>query len=291
MLKQHLHPELQKPYTKDRGLGGEIGKTENLRNIWFVIPPAPLNKAPAGLKTSLLKEAHTVLAGLPRLDSLLNLDRLVLSLLVKREALQSSRIEGTFSTIDQVLTPGELYDKKEKSARASVVGYAHALESAFQRAKKSGVKILTPLLIKKLHKEMMSHDPEYRGRPGVLRSETGVYATIGGLGRPENSTFNPAPPKHVKRTLEKNLSWLRDETLIEMSQAGMAPSLVVRLARGHWHFEAVHPFSDGNGRVGRMLLTLQMVCEGYAPLYLSGYIEAYKQAYYEALKQAQMKLR
>lgn len=57
---------------------------------------------------------------------------------------------------------------------------------------------------------------------------------------------------------------------IEMSQAGMAPSLVVRLARNHWHFEAVHPFSDGNGRVGRMLMTLQMVCEGYAPLYLSG---------------------
>lgn len=290
MRKSDLHSLLQKPYTKGQGFGGEVGKTENLKSIWFVVPPPPTDKVPSGLKTSLLKEAHVVLSNLPKLESLSNLDRLVLSLLIKREALQSSRIEGTFSTIDQVLTPGELYNKKEKSARASIVGYAHALELAFQKAKKSGTKIFTSLLIKKLHKEMMSRDPEYRGKPGLLRSETGAYATIGGLGRPESSTYNPAPPNHVKRTLDESLSWIRDDILIEMSQAGMAPSLVVRLARGHWHFEAVHPFSDGNGRVGRMLMTLQMVCEGYAPLYLSGYIEANKSAYYEALKQAQMKL-
>src|SRR5262249_2307100 len=61
-------------------------------------------------------------------------------------------------------------------------------------------------------------------------------------------------------------------------------------ARAHWQFEAVHPFSDGNGRVGRMLMTLQMVCEGFAPLYFSGFIEANKKEYINGLKIAQTQL-
>lgn len=293
MRKEDLHPSLQKPYAKKTGYGLEKGSTESLRNVWFVVPPPPQNDTPSGLNAGLLKEAHEVLSRLPRLDTLSNLDRLVLSLLVRREALQSSRMEGTWSTIEQVLTPGALYNKREKSARASVVGYAHALEAAFIKARKAGVKIFQLDLLRQLHRELMSHDPDFRGKPGLFRHEigSGVYATIGGLGRPENSTYNPTPPSHLAENLEQNLDWIRDEALIEMSHAGMAPSLVIRLARSHWHFEAVHPFSDGNGRVGRMLMTLQMVAEGLAPLYLSGYIEAHKKEYVRGLQQAQMQLK
>jgi Fic family protein len=66
--------------------------------------------------------------------------------------------------------------------------------------------------------------------------------------------------------------------------------LITRMAIAHSHFEAVHPFRDGNGRVGRLLLPLMMAAEGQVPLYLSPYIEANKPAYYEALKQAQQRL-
>lgn len=292
MRIEDLASKLQQPYSAARGYGIEKGQTEHLKNIWFVIPPPPPDGSPSGLKASLLQKANRILTQLPKLESLDSLDRLVLGLLVKREALQSSRMEGTFSTIEQVLTPGELFDRQEKSARASVVGYAHALESAFTQASKHGVKLFTADFIRKMHREMMSHDPEYRGKPGLFRNEIGkgVYATIGGLGRPENSVYNPCPPKRVLKSLRTHLAWLSDDARVELSRAGMGPSLLISLARGHWHFEAIHPFPDGNGRVGRMLMTLQMVCEGFAPIYLSGYIEANKPEYLNSLKQAQTQL-
>jgi Fic family protein len=66
--------------------------------------------------------------------------------------------------------------------------------------------------------------------------------------------------------------------------------VATRMAIGHAHFEAVHPFRDGNGRVGRLLLPLMMAAEGQVPLYLSPFIEANKSDYYEALKAVQQRL-
>jgi Fic family protein len=65
--------------------------------------------------------------------------------------------------------------------------------------------------------------------------------------------------------------------------------LITRMAVAHAHFEAVHPFADGNGRVGRLLLPLIMAAAGHIPLYLSAYIEANRDAYYAALKAAQQR--
>lgn len=72
---------------------------------------------------------------------------------------------------------------------------------------------------------------------------------------------------------ERRAGMLRDETLIELGDAGMGMTLPVRMAIGHVHFEAVHPFSDGNGRIGRILWPFQIMASGHLPLYLSGYIE------------------
>lgn len=239
-----------------------------------------------------LRAANETFRKLPRLDALNDLDRLVLSLLVRREALQSSRMEGTVSTIEQVLTPITQVEGKEKSARASVIAYAHTLEKYFEKVRTKGTGIFTESLVREMHQEMMSRDPEFRGKPGIFRNEigAGVYVSIGGLSRLENSIYNPVPPKYLLKTLHEHLNWMTDEESIELSGAGMAPGLVIRMARGHCHFEAIHPFTDGNGRVGRMLMVLQMAAEGFTPLYLSGFIEAKKQAYYLALETAQMKL-
>jgi Fic family protein len=70
----------------------------------------------------------------------------------------------------------------------------------------------------------------------------------------------------------------------------MTQSLILRMAIAHSHFEAVHPFRDGNGRVGRLLLPLMMAAEGHTPLYLSSYIEKHKNVYYASLKAAQQRL-
>jgi Fic family protein len=290
MKRTDLHKKLQVKYPNEQGYGIEKGPPPNLENVWFVIPPPPSEEAPLGLSAILLRKANDVLNSLQQLDTLTDLDRLVLGLLVKREALQSSRMEGTFSTIDQLLTPRDQMNKKEKSAQASVVAYAHVLEKSFSLASKKGLQIFSEDLLRKLHVEMMSRDPDFRGKAGLFRDEVGKnnYATIGGLNRPENSTYNPVPPKYLRKCLRQNLDWMKDEDRLEMSRAGMAPGLVVRMARGHWHFEAIHPFSDGNGRVGRMLMVLHMVSEGFAPLYISGYIEVKKKDYYLSLQAAQM---
>jgi Fic family protein len=70
----------------------------------------------------------------------------------------------------------------------------------------------------------------------------------------------------------------------------MTQGIITRMAIAHAHFEAVHPFRDGNGRVGRLLLPLMMAAEKHVPLYLSPYIEANKTRYYAALKDAQQRL-
>jgi Fic family protein len=233
-------------------------------------------------------QAMRLLQELPTPEQADDLDRLTSFLFLRREAIQSSRMEGTWSTIDHVLTPGEIYDSGEgKTERASVLGYAHALEENFQAAFKKGTAIFSKALVCGLHKKVLKDDPHYRGIPGKLR-ESVVF--IGGLRRKEESVYNPTPPRHVERCLEEVLHWMRDQELIELGDAGMGIPLPVRLAIGHSHFEAVHPFPDGNGRVGRMLMTLQMASYGVLPIYLSGFIEAEKSSYVQALQESQKKL-
>jgi Fic family protein len=211
-------------------------------------------------------------------------DLLISSLLARREALQSSRMKGTWSTIDAVLTPTEVWsDADRKSTHASVYGYAHALEKHFVQCSKNGVAPLNLSLVKSLHREIMQKDPEFRGVPGRIRQPDDLSSVvfIGVRFRKEDSIYNPTTPDRVEQSL--------NEVMDEMGDARMGLSLALRMAVGHTPFEAVHPFGDGNGRVGRMLMTLQMACSKALLLYLSGYIE--KENYYSALMQAQKKLK
>ncbi len=280
MKKTDLAPSLQKTAEKV----GEPG----LENLWFVIPPPPPRKFPSGMPAQAISRALRLIEQLPSAHSLNELDRLTSYLFVRQEAVLSSRMEGTWSTMDHVLTPGEIYDRKEgKSERSSVLSYASALEKEFQPVFEKGISRFSVQLICRLHKEVLKNNPDYRKIPGRIRKS---FVFIGGAQRLENSIFNPPPPKHVSRCLKEVLTWMRDPLLTEMGNAGMGMPLPVRMAIGHAHFEAVHPFPDGNGRVGRMLMTLQMASHGILPLYLSGYIEAEKNEYYLALQKAQKKL-
>jgi len=288
MKREELTTQLRQEY-RDELIGGvEKIKEPGFENFWFVVPPPPPKKIPKGLPTHSLSKAVRLMDQLPHVNSSDAIDRLTSYLFLRREAVQSSRMEGTWSTIDHILTPGEIYDVKEvKSERASVLGYAHALEKEFQSVVEKGDVIFSKALVCRLHKEVMSKDPAFRGLPGKIRKSP-VF--IGGLHRREESIYNPAPPLHVERCLHQVMTWYSDQDIIELGDAGMGMPLPVRMAIGHAHFEAVHPFSDGNGRIGRMLMTLQMAARGTLPLYLSGYIEAQKSDYMTVLQAAQKKL-
>ena len=151
---------------------------------------------------------------------------------------------------------------------------------------------MTPEFLREQHAHVMQNDPGFAGIAGRLRTpgQPGAIVQIGSFGRKEDSIYNPAPQQHVPRCLDEILDWMADESILEPGDAGMGLSLPVRLAVGHAHFEAVHPFSDGNGRIGRILWALQMVAAGKLPLYLSSYVETERAEYGEALQEAQKKL-
>ena len=202
-------------------------------------------------------------------------------ILVRQEAVSSSSIEGTYSTLDELLGLEEQIEE-DRTEALQVRDYAALLEHIVPMARERGSVIFDSGLIADIHREVMRHDPDYRDVPGELRD---CVVWIGGIRNIGQSTYNPAPPAHVPRALADCLSYLRDEGMQAMAQ-----SVVERMAIAHAHFEAVHPFRDGNGRVGRLLMPLVMTANGHAPLYLSPYIEANKTRYIEALKAAQQRL-
>jgi Fic family protein len=286
-----LHPRLKKTYEKNSECGVIKSKDSKNPNIYFVIPPIPPSKVDDGFSIKKMSEAMSVLHKLPAFSEMDELDKLINYLFVRREAVQSSRLEGTWSTIDEVLSP-ESKDNILSDATMSVRGYAHTLERLFEETYKKKEKIINLKSILNIHKEMMSKDPSYLGTPGKIRmpGHPGSVVFIGGAGRPEDSIYNPVPPEYVKDSLDKLLGWFSNTDLTEKGDAGIGMVLPMRMGVGHSHFEAIHPFSDGNGRVGRALWPLQMIASDFLPLYLSGYVEKEKYAYSDALQAAQKKL-
>ncbi len=292
MRKDELIGPLRQAYTPERGFGTARAAKDGYEHIWFVVPPAPPEDIPAGIPARTISRANTILQSRPDPAEASELDRLAAYLFARREAVSSSRMEGTWSTIDNVLTPGEVYDRDEgKSEHLSVRGYAGALEYGFAQIQQHGLYALTTELVCHLHELVMSKDPDFHGIAGRVRTPglPGDVAQIGG-GSKEDAIYNPAPPEHAARCLEDVMGWMRNKTLIELGAAGMGMSLPVRMAVGHAHFEAVHPFGNGNGRVGRILWPLQMAAAGHLPLYLSGYVERNNHEYGQALQEAQKQL-
>jgi Fic family protein len=206
---------------------------------------------------------------------------LVSRVLTRQEAISSSAIEGTQSTLDELLTSEETQDAETTTATRQVRSYAAALETFVRRAERAGPEIFSVDFVRALHRRVMRDDDTYPDPPGQLRR---VTVWIGGRDI-AYSAFNPPPADRVLDCLSQTMDYMRAEGLQAQQQ-----SLFTRMAVAHAHFEAVHPFRDGNGRVGRLLLPLMMAAEGRTPLYLSPYIEAEKAAYYEALKAAQQRL-
>ena len=159
--------------------------------------------------------------------------------------------------------------------------YATTVTRFIKQAHRQGNEVFSANLVRRLHKRIMEDAPNYRDAPGDLRE---VSVWIGGRDM-AYSIFNPPPASKVPACLEDTVRYMRAEGMHKIQQ-----SIITRMALAHAHFEAVHPFRDGNGRVGRMLLPIMMAADGRTPLYLAPYIEANKPAYVEALKVAQQRL-
>ena len=241
----------------------------------FVPHPLP-PKPPLEIESALQQRLDGALVALGRLDSVasrLPSLELLLYAYVRKEAVLSSQIEGTQSTLTDLLlfeldeAPGvPLDDVKEVSS------YVAALDHGVQRLR--GGFPLSNRLLREVHAILLGSGRGSDKRPGEFRRSQNW---IGGT-RPGNAIFVPPPPQEIEPAMAGLERFLHDEP-------APTPPLV-KAALAHVQFETVHPFLDGNGRVGRMLITLSLLADGVlrAPLlYLSLFFRRHRRLYYERL--------
>ena len=240
--------------------------------------PAPLPPVPPIEWTPALREKFDLaLLALGRLDSvsiLLPETALFIYIYVRKEAVLSSQIEGTQSSLSDLLLfeleqqpGGPLDDVQEVSNYVAALDHGLArLESGFP---------LSLRLIKEMHDKLLSKGRGSDKQPGEFRRSQNW---IGGT-RPGNAFFVPPPPENVPECMGELELFLHD-------QPEHTPVLL-KAALTHVQFETIHPFLDGNGRVGRLLITF-LLCEQQVllkpVLYLSYYFKRHRQAYYDHLQ-------
>ncbi|MEP2776580.1 MAG: Fic/DOC family N-terminal domain-containing protein [Luteolibacter sp.] len=195
-----------------------------------------------------------------------------------QEAVISSRMEGTISTMDEILELEAEYGdqanptSEKRSDGVETYLYQRALRSA--QTEMRGGRPLSSSLMKSIHQQLLSFGRGAEKSPGAYKSEQNY---IGERGRREVS-FVPISPEKLDSGMD---------ALFSMISGGEMPVLL-RAALCHLEFEALHPFKDGNGRVGRMLITLMLWSEGAisAPhFYISRYFEDHKDDYISKMRE------
>lgn len=191
------------------------------------------------------------------------------NLYIRREAVSSTRIEGTQATLE------DLYDAETGGAVGSdvqeVINYVATLFEGLDAVKSEPI---TADLVKRLHVTLMSGVRGEDKQPGIIRDRPNWI----GSSDPATARFVPPPHTELDGGLADWEQFLEEDLPI--------PPLI-RCALMHYQFETLHPFLDGNGRLGRLLIILYLMREDHLPaplLYLSTYFEQHKPAYYDALQ-------
>jgi len=241
------------------------------------LPPDP----PIAWSTNLRKRFDAALVALGRLDAITKLlpnSSLLLYSFVRKEAVLSSQIEGTQSSLADLL----LYEVDEEPGvpvedAREVSRCVDALDRGLKKFR-GGLPLSTRLLCE-MHKVLLSH-PRGRGKtPGELRRS---QVWLGGT-RPGNAVFVPPPANELGECLKHLERFINDEP-------EPTPPLI-KAALAHVQFETIHPFLDGNGRIGRLLIVLQLVADGILNepmLYPSLYFKKHRALYYELLNDVRM---
>lgn len=254
-------------YVKSQILGGESYKA-------YIPQPLPPNP-PVDMHAlyPLLDKANIALGRLDGMSMLLPDTSLFLYMYVRKEAVLSSQIEGTQSSLSDLL----LFENEEAPGAplddvAEVSSYVAAMNTGLERLKTLPLSLR---LIREVHAVLMQNARGGHKQPGEFRTSQNW---IGGT-RPGNAIFVPPPVEEVMSCLDGFEKFLHDENL--------RFPVLIKAALAHVQFETIHPFLDGNGRLGRLLITFILCADGVLKeplLYLSLYLKANRDAYYAHLQ-------
>lgn len=234
-------------------------------------PDPPLTLDPVCL--DLLHEASLSLGRLDAISDLLPNSAIFHYYYIRKEAVLSSQIEGTQSTLAQLL----MFESGAEEELAvddvgEVLNYVRALEYGLERIKELPLSLR---FLRELHAILMEGARGANKAPGEFRRSQNW---VGGS-RPGNAVYVPPPPENLMECLDAF------ERFLHASPPGMNPLLKAALA--HVQFETIHPFLDGNGRIGRLLITFLICLEGVLReplLYVSLYLKQQRDQYYWLLQ-------
>lgn len=241
------------------------------------LPPQP----PLQLDNKLQGRINQAMLALGRLDAISTLlpdARLFLYSYVRKEAVMSSQIEGTQSSLSDLMLyemdgmPGVPMDDVQE-----VSCYVSALELGVQRIREG--QPISYRLLTELHQALMTSGRGISKAPGEFRKN---QVWIGGH-RADEATFVPAPANELANC------WLELERFLNDVPEATDP--LIKAALAHVQFETIHPFMDGNGRLGRLLIPLILVSANVLSeplLYLSVFFKKHRQVYYDRLQQVRI---
>jgi Fic family protein len=220
---------------------------------------------------NLLSEADRGLSELAGIVRTLPNAQLLIGPFVRREAVLSSRIEGTYAGVADVVLY-EASKRAEKGDAREVANYVRAVEKGIEMMAELPISLR---LIRAIHAVLLEETGGEHLTPGEFRRSQNWIGVAGCT--LQEATFVPPPPDRLMDCLGQLETFFHAE-------AELPP--LIRLALIHYQFEAIHPFLDGNGRVGRLLIILLLMDWGILPqplLYLSAFFESNRPAYYKNL--------
>ncbi len=254
--------------------GGELVHTRE-GYLAFVPSPLPPSIDLARLARPLAKAMHQ-LGELKGASRRTQNPYIFIRPLQRREALTSSAMEGTHTSIEDLVLEEEGIAQNRSEEARETANYGTALRSAVAKLKELPI---SHRLIRDAHRQLLQGLNEGRGAnkwPGEYKIHQNW---IGGTKQIETARFVPPPPERTQACmdqLEKYINRRADEPADKL----------LDLAIVHYQFETIHPFADGNGRIGRMLITLMALQSGLLDLpllYLSPYLDAHKNEYVDRM--------
>ncbi len=239
------------------------------------LPPQPPLELSEEI-VSLLVKANAQLAVLENIAARIPNVNLFISMYVRKEALMSSQIEGTQATLEDILDP--LLDTNTNRDVADVVNYIKATEFAINRLKELP---LCSRLIKETHAVLMSGVRGQEKSPGEFRTSQNW---IGGQGSTlKNARYIPPSPDDMVDAMSDLEKYINADDVLDA---------LIRAALIHYQFETIHPFLDGNGRIGRLLITLFLMEQKLLTtpaLYISYFLKKNRVEYYDRMTEVRTK--